>query len=82
MAQAILAILLASAMAAILVGRRANNALAKHLELASPMMRRSTSLNPNQAWWQLLEEREDLATLQMPADHHPTSSINAMNLKD
>src|SRR5215471_15381927 len=56
--------------------------MAKHLELASPMMRRSTSLNPNQAWWQLLEERKDVATLQLPADHHPTGSINAMNLKD
>jgi len=45
-------------------------------------MRRSTSLNPNQAWWQLLEKRKDLATFQMPADHHLAGSINAMNLKD
>jgi len=26
--------------------------------------------------------RKDVATLQLPADHHPTGSINAMNLKD
>jgi hypothetical protein len=56
--------------------------MAKHLELARPMMRRGTSLNPNKACWQPLEERKDLATHQLPADHHLAGSINAMNLKD
>ena len=28
------------------------------------------------------QQRKDVATLQLPADHHPTGSINAMNLKD
>jgi hypothetical protein len=46
------------------------------------MMRRGTSLNPNQACRQSLEERKDLATLQLPADHHLAASINAVNLKD
>jgi hypothetical protein len=29
-----------------------------------------------------LEERQDIATLQLTADNHLASSINAMNLKD
>src|SRR5271169_6136560 len=65
------------------VGRwHQTHGMAKHLELAPPMMRRGTSLNPNKACWQPLEERKDLATLQLPADHHLAGSIDAMNLKD
>ena len=35
------------------------------------------SLDPNQAGWQLLEERQDTTTLQLAADDHLASSINA-----
>jgi hypothetical protein len=31
---------------------------------------------------QLLEEREDIATLQLPTDNHPAVSVNAMDLKN
>ena len=37
--------------------------MAKRLELARPMVRRGASLDANQAWWQLLEERQNGATL-------------------
>jgi hypothetical protein len=37
---------------------------------------------PNQAWRQLLEERQDIATLQLASHNHVTVSINAMDLKD
>jgi hypothetical protein len=56
--------------------------MAKGLELARPMVRRGASLNANQAWRQLLKERQDLATLQLAADQHLATSVNAMNLKD
>jgi hypothetical protein len=39
------------------------------------------SLDANHAWRQLLEERQDVATLQLPADNHLADSINAMHLK-
>src|SRR6266446_2693660 len=54
----------------------------KGLQLARPMVRRSASLNPNQAWWQLLEECQNGATLQLAANDHLAGSINTMNLKD
>jgi hypothetical protein len=45
------------------------------------MMRRGTGLNSHQAWWQFLEERQDRAPLQLPADDHLTSGINSVNLE-
>ena len=39
-------------------------------------------LNAHQARWQLPEERENIAPLQLPADDHLASGINAMHLKD
>jgi hypothetical protein len=36
----------------------------------------------NQAWWQLLEERQEVAPLQLTADDHLTSGINSVNLED
>jgi hypothetical protein len=56
--------------------------MAKRLELARPVVRRGASLNANQAWRQLLKERQDLATLQLAANNHLAGTINAMNLKD
>ena len=32
------------------------------------MVRRGTGLDPDQAWRQLLEERQDVTPLQLPAD--------------
>ena len=65
------------------VGRRHQpHGVAKRLELARPMMRRGAGLDANQARRQLLEERQHVATLQLPADHHLPISINAVNLKD
>ena len=46
------------------------------------MVRRGASLDANQAWWQLLEERQDVAALQLTADDHLASSINAVHLED
>jgi hypothetical protein len=56
--------------------------VAERLDLARPMVRRGASLNSNQAWRQLLEERQDVAPLQLPADNHMASSINAVDLED
>src|SRR5271169_1392569 len=46
------------------------------------MMRRGASLDTNQARRQLLEERKNIATLQLTADHHLASSIHAVDLED
>jgi len=44
-------------------------------------VRRGASLYANQAWWQLLEECQDVAPLQLAADDHLTSGINSVNLE-
>src|SRR3954452_20908097 len=65
------------------VGRRHQAHLVpERLELARPMMRCGASLDADQAGWQLLEERQDVATLQLTADDHLPGSINAVHLKD
>jgi hypothetical protein len=45
------------------------------------MVRRSASLDANKAGPQFLEERQDVATLQLAAYDHLASSINAVDLK-
>jgi hypothetical protein len=45
------------------------------------MVRRGAGLNANEAWRQLLEERQDIAPLQLTADYHLASAINAVDLK-
>jgi hypothetical protein len=50
--------------------------MAKRLKLARPMVRRGTGLYANQAWWQLLEERQHVATLQLAADDHLAGGIS------
>jgi hypothetical protein len=45
------------------------------------MVRRGASLDPNQAWWQLLEERQDGAALQLASDHHLAGGIDAVALE-
>src|SRR4029077_20085461 len=65
------------------VGRRHQpHAMAKGLELARHMVSRGTGFDADQAWRQLLEERQDVAALQLTADDHLASSINGMHLKD
>src|SRR4029450_6045039 len=56
--------------------------MAESLEFARPIVRRGASLHANQAWWQPLEERQEVAPLQLPADDHLTSGINSVNLED
>ena len=46
------------------------------------MVRRAASLDANQTWWQLLEERQDGAALQPPADDHLAGGINSVDLED
>jgi hypothetical protein len=51
------------------------------LEFARPMMRRGASLDANQAWRQLLKERQDRPPLQLTTDDHMATSVNAVNLE-
>jgi hypothetical protein len=43
------------------------------------MVRRATGFNTDQTWRQLLEERQNIATLQLPANNHLSASVNAVN---
>jgi hypothetical protein len=56
--------------------------MADCLEFARPRVRRGASLYAHHAPWQLLEERQDVPTLQLGADDHLASGINAVNLED
>ena len=65
------------------VGRRHQpHRVTQCLELARPVVRRGTGLYANQARWQLLEERQDVAPLQLAANDNLASGINAVNLED
>src|SRR5674536_400644 len=46
------------------------------------MVRRGTGFDPDQAWRQLLEERQDVTPLQLPADDDLTFRINAVDLEN
>ena len=46
------------------------------------MMRRAAGFNTDQTWRQLLEERQDIATLQLPANNHLPASVNAVYLEN
>src|SRR5262245_38028946 len=64
------------------VGRwHQSHGVAKCPQLARPMMRRGASLDADQAGRQLLEERQDVAPLQLMAEDHLAGSINAMYLE-
>src|SRR6266705_3338559 len=58
-----------------------SDGMAEYLELARPIVRRGASLYADQARWQLLKERQDVATLQLAADDHLASGINSVNLE-
>src|SRR3954454_20648601 len=61
--------------------RHQSHGMTKCLKLARPMVRRGASFYADQAWWQLLEERQDRAALQLAADDHLASGINSVNLE-
>ena len=46
------------------------------------MVRRCARLNADQTRRQLLEERQDSAALQLPANNHLSASVNAVNLEN
>jgi hypothetical protein len=56
--------------------------MAKCLQLARPMVRRGASLDANQAWRQLFEERQHAAALQLATDDHLASGINSVDLEN
>src|SRR6266702_4895838 len=56
--------------------------MAECLKFARPIVRRGASLYANQAWWQLLEECQDVTTLQLTANDHLASGINSVHLED
>jgi hypothetical protein len=62
--------------------RHQSYGMAKCLQLARPMVRRGASLDANQAWRQLLKERQHVATLQLAANYYPTNGINSVDLED
>src|ERR1700682_4061706 len=55
--------------------------MAKRFDLARPMMRRGAGFDTDQTRRQLLKERQDIPTLQLPPDNHLTLGINAVDLK-
>src|SRR3990170_2412019 len=65
------------------IGRRHQaHGMPERLELARPMMRRGAGLDTNEAWRQLLEERQDVAPLQLTADEHLAFRVDAVHLKN
>ena len=65
------------------IGRRHQAyGVAKHLEFARPMVRRGAGFNTNQARGQLLEECQNVATLELPTKDDIALRIDAMNLKN
>ena len=65
------------------VSRRHQSHLVPEAEqLARPMMGRAARLDPDQAWRQFGEERQNLRTPQRRADDDLAGRINAVNLKD
>jgi putative transposase len=62
--------------------RKRTHGMSERLELARPMMRRGAGLDTNEARRQLLEERQDVAALQLTADEHVASRVDAVHLKN
>jgi hypothetical protein len=44
-------------------------------------MRRCTSLDADETWWQFLKERQHVSALQLTTDHYLAGSINTVHLK-
>src|SRR5271169_3439876 len=65
------------------IGRRHQpHAVSERFELARPMMRRRTGFDTNQARRKLLEQRQNVAPLQLPTDDHFAFRVDAVNLKN
>jgi hypothetical protein len=45
------------------------------------MVRRSASLDTDQAWRQLLKKRQDVAALQLPQDDYSIFCVDAVDLE-
>ena len=45
------------------------------------MMRRCARFNANDAWWQLLEERQHISALDLAANEHIPCRVDAVDLK-
>jgi hypothetical protein len=56
--------------------------VAKRLEFARPMMRRGASFDTNQAPWQLLEECQYIATLELASKDDIALRIDAVDLEN
>src|SRR6266403_1586522 len=52
------------------------------LELARPVVRRGAGFDTDQTARQLLEERQDVAALQLAANDHLAASVDAVNLEN
>src|SRR5258706_2684522 len=52
------------------------------LELARPVVRRGAGFDTDQTGRQLLEERQDVAALQLAANDHLAASVDAVNLEN
>jgi hypothetical protein len=52
------------------------------LELARPVVRRPAGFDTDQTWRKLVEERQDVAALQLAANNHLAASVNAVNLEN
>jgi hypothetical protein len=65
------------------IGRRDQpHGVTQCLELARPVVRRAAGFDTDQTWRQLLEERQHIPTLQLPANDHLATSVNAVNLEN
>jgi hypothetical protein len=56
--------------------------MSKRLQFARPMVRRRAGFHTNKARRQILEKNQDATPLQLPADDHSATGINAVNLKN
>src|SRR5215470_14756175 len=62
--------------------RHEPDAVAERLKFTRPIMGRGAGLDANQAWRQLLKERQHITALQLTAEDHIALYIDTVNLKD
>jgi hypothetical protein len=62
--------------------RHQANGVATRLQLARPMMRRGAGLDTDQARWQLHEEGQHVAALELSAENHIALRIDTVDLKN
>src|SRR5258706_13812364 len=65
------------------IGRRDQpHGVTQCLQLARPVVRRGAGFDTDQTGRQLLEERQDVAALQLAANDHLAASVDAVNLEN